>query len=377
MTRAAAAGGRDTGYDVVVVGARIAGSTVAALLGDAGARVLLVERVRFPSSTLSTHFFRGAGLVSVLDRLRVLDEVLALEPPRLRREWAYGFHGLDGPQEGPPQDPGEAGFGLSVRRDNLDDVLLRRARRSVDVAQPASVVDLVEEDGRVAGVRVREGSHVRVVRSRVVVGADGRRSRVAAQVRAVDERRVEPLRTIYYRYVSGWRGPSGEPPDAAEFSLNGDEMAYVFPSDRGATCIAVSAPAAAFVGFRSDPSGELDRRLAGHPFLARRLARTEAASAVAGGAPEPSWMRVPAGPGWVLVGDSGVHRDPWTGEGMDCAGLHAVLAAEAILDVLAGRRSEVDAWSRYRAARNEQATASFEECTTLARDLSQLGRASA
>ena len=137
---------------MIVVGGRIAGSTVAALLGDRGISVLLVERVRFPSTTISTHFFRGEGLVAVLDRLSVLDEVLALGCPPLRREWSFGF-GTTGPEEGPPQSPGDAGFGLSVRRAPLDDVLLRRAGRAdgVAVAQPATVVRLLREDGRVDG----------------------------------------------------------------------------------------------------------------------------------------------------------------------------------------------------------------------------------
>ena len=63
---------RDHTCDVVVVGARIAGSTVATLLGERGLRVLLVESVRFPSTTISTHFFRGDGLVAVLDKLSIL-----------------------------------------------------------------------------------------------------------------------------------------------------------------------------------------------------------------------------------------------------------------------------------------------------------------
>jgi 2-polyprenyl-6-methoxyphenol hydroxylase-like FAD-dependent oxidoreductase len=143
---------RDHSCDVIVVGGRVAGATVAALLGDRGIDVLLVERVRFPSTTISTHFFRGDGLVAVLARLSVLDEVLALGPPPLRREWSFGF-GTPGPDEGPPQNPGDAGFSLSVRRGPLDDLLLERARRSegVEVAQPATVVRLLHEDARVIG----------------------------------------------------------------------------------------------------------------------------------------------------------------------------------------------------------------------------------
>ena len=98
-------------YDVIVVGARVAGSTLAALLGDSGASVLLLDRARFPSTTPSTHFFRGAGMVSVLSRLGVLDDVLALGCPPLAREFNYGDGGSEA-VEGPPQEPGEVGFCL-------------------------------------------------------------------------------------------------------------------------------------------------------------------------------------------------------------------------------------------------------------------------
>ena len=46
-------------YDVAIVGARVAGSTLAALLGRLGARVLLLDRSSFPSDTLSTHLVFG------------------------------------------------------------------------------------------------------------------------------------------------------------------------------------------------------------------------------------------------------------------------------------------------------------------------------
>ena len=61
-------------YDVIIVGARVAGSALAALLGEQGHRVLLLEKAHFPSDTLSTHFFRAPAL-RVFERLSVLDEV--------------------------------------------------------------------------------------------------------------------------------------------------------------------------------------------------------------------------------------------------------------------------------------------------------------
>jgi len=117
--------------DVVVVGARVAGATVAALLGDAGVRVLLVDRVSFPSATLSTHFFRGGHAVSVFRRLGVLDRLLALGASPLRCEYTYIDD--DAAEVGPPQDPGDVGYSLSVRREALDEVLVRRAATSLAV----------------------------------------------------------------------------------------------------------------------------------------------------------------------------------------------------------------------------------------------------
>jgi 2-polyprenyl-6-methoxyphenol hydroxylase-like FAD-dependent oxidoreductase len=138
--------------DVLVVGARVAGSTVASLLGECGWRVLVVDRAGFPSPTLSTHFFRGAGCVGVLRDLGVLDEVLACGSPRLVCEYdadaVTGTTALD-----PPQDPGDIGFCLSVRRETLDATLVGRARRepTVEVLEHTIVESLLVDDGRVIG----------------------------------------------------------------------------------------------------------------------------------------------------------------------------------------------------------------------------------
>jgi 2-polyprenyl-6-methoxyphenol hydroxylase-like FAD-dependent oxidoreductase len=50
-------------YDAIIVGARVAGSALTALLGQQGHRVLLLDKAHFPSDTLSTHFFRVPALL--------------------------------------------------------------------------------------------------------------------------------------------------------------------------------------------------------------------------------------------------------------------------------------------------------------------------
>src|SRR5271163_2320066 len=63
-------------FDVVVVGARCAGSPVALMLARRGLSVCLVDRAQFPSETPSTHLIQPCG-VQLLDQLGVLDAVLA------------------------------------------------------------------------------------------------------------------------------------------------------------------------------------------------------------------------------------------------------------------------------------------------------------
>src|SRR4051812_9686655 len=63
-------------YDVIVVGARCAGSSIGLLLARSGFRVLLLERSRFPADTLNGHGVLG-GAAAALERWGLLDRVLA------------------------------------------------------------------------------------------------------------------------------------------------------------------------------------------------------------------------------------------------------------------------------------------------------------
>lgn len=111
-------------FDVVVVGARCAGATLATLLARRGVRVALVERVRFPADTLSTHIFQAPG-INVLARLGVLD--------RVRATGAQAITRVDFRQDefatraDIPARPGDVGGVISVRRFLLDPMLAEAA----------------------------------------------------------------------------------------------------------------------------------------------------------------------------------------------------------------------------------------------------------
>ena len=163
-------------FDVVVVGARCAGSPLATLLARQGVRVALVERAKFPRDTLSSHVFEAPG-IKLLARLGVLNRVRATGAEAIRQ--------LDFRQDEfaarvePSLRPGDIGGAMSVRRFLLDPILAEAAAEAgAEVMMEANVTGLVQ-NGRVTGVRVRSGGSERELSARLVVGADGRNSTVA------------------------------------------------------------------------------------------------------------------------------------------------------------------------------------------------------
>lgn len=363
----------DSTYDVVIVGSRVAGSVLASLLGDAGLKVLLTDAQSFPSDTLSTHLFRGAGLISVLDRLGVLDAVEEMGPPRLLRNYNYS-DGVPQPNPRPPH-PGRLGFCMSVRRVTLDNLLILRAiqSRTVEFLPSTTACEILQDDsGRATGVRLRTPEGLREVQTRIVIGADGRHSTVARAVHAAIEQQVPAVRALYYCTVTGFAGIAPGADAGAEFSLRGDEMVYALPSESGVACVAASVNLERFRWLRKDLERNFRTVVAGHSAIAGRFDAATQLSPVTGYGPQPNYVRVPVGPGWALVGDAGIYQDPWSGQGMDMAGIHATYLAEALIGWMVDGQPEVDALADYHHRRNEHALPIFANTTGLATDLSRV-----
>jgi len=272
-----------------------------------------------------------------------------------------------------PQTPGTLGHNLSCRRLALDAVLLERARASgAEVRERTVAREVVIDDaGRAAGLVVDQDGRRETIRADRVVGADGRGSPIARWLGVPEDRREPAARAMYFRYLTGYRGPDGSW-DGPEFSVVGDEMVYVFPSDDGVACIAVSVTLDVFESFRRGPEAAFDERIARHPGIVGRYRSSTPISRILASGPKDAVIRQESGPGWVLVGDAAMHQDPWTGLGMDNAGVHAGFLAEAIDDWRSGRTSEDEAFRTYRARRDEHALAGFDFTAEYGRDLSRL-----
>jgi flavin-dependent dehydrogenase len=177
---------------------------------------------------------------------------------------------------------------------------------------------------------------------------------------------------VYYCYLRDFPGPGGSVPDGPEFSRIGDEIAYVFPSDGGLACVALSVNLPTFRWMRQRPRERFCERIAAHRGLAGRFCEATWEGRLLACGPEGNYVRVPVGAGWALVGDAGMHQDPWSGTGIDKAMVHATFLAEALGDWFAGHRSEQEALAAYHARRNTDGVASYRMTVDLSRDLRQL-----
>jgi flavin-dependent dehydrogenase len=348
MTRRAGNGGgsdptmhtahRSSRHDVVVVGARVAGSATAMLLARLGHDVVVVDQASLPSDTISTHSIARSGVVQ-LHRWGLLDEVLDSGAPAIRQ---VTFNA--GGESVRRTIKHKAGVDLVVapRRYVLDTILAAAAARAGAQVRPGVTVTGVRRDGRgrVVGVSGHDRAGAAVeLGARHVIGADGLRSRVAGLVGAAITEAGPAGGAAQYAYYTGI------PWDGIEFFVAARSFTGVFPTHHGQACIFVCTPAADAgavrrrSGSRVEAFDTLLERSA--PPLAERLREARRTSPVQGMLRQPNQLRQGVGPGWALVGDAGYYRDAVTAYGISDAFHHAELLAVA-LDQALGATAEAE-----------------------------------
>jgi 2-polyprenyl-6-methoxyphenol hydroxylase-like FAD-dependent oxidoreductase len=333
-------------YDVIVVGARCAGSPTAMLLARYGYRVLVVDRATFPSDTVSTHLIHPRG-AAALQRWGLLDRVIATGcPPIDTYEFDFGPFSICG-APGTPDSP----VAYAPRRTVLDQLLVEAAAESgAEIREGFTVNELVTEDGAVVGVRGHGKDDRRTVteRARVVVGADGLHSSVARVVRPEQYREQPPLLCGYYTY---W---SGLPMDGRyEVHVRPHRGVGALPTNDDLTLVIAAWPFAEFEANKKDLEGNYLQTLELVPQFADRL-RTATREERVVGAAVPNFFRKPYGPGWALVGDAGYNKDPITAQGIQDSFRDAELCATALHEVFSGVRPFEAAMSEYQSRRDER-----------------------
>ena len=297
-----------------------------------------------------------------LARWDLLDEVLASGAPPvrsvvLRRSPTAGSTARSRRHAG-------LDFILAPRRYVLDAILLRAAEEAgAAVLTGVSVTGTVTDpSGRVTGVAVRDrADRTSVLSARLVVGADGVRSRVARSVGARVLEDASRGDSVTYTYVAGLDD------HGFEFHLGHESFAGVFPTHDGEANVWLCLP-----GDRPRPpaddraGGFLSLLAAASPSLAERVAAARITAPTRTAFDLPNHVLEAGGPGWALVGDAGYHRDPITGHGITDAFRDAELLAGRAGQLLRGDLPEAAALAAYQAERDDALAPIFEVTWQLA-----------
>jgi flavin-dependent dehydrogenase len=305
--------------DVIVAGAGPAGSIAATVLARAGARVLLIERGRFPRPKLCGDSI-NPGAAAILHRLGLF-QVLAGGLP---------VDGMLVSGEGAVRVVGtypNAVRGVSLTRAVLDARLAAAAvQAGARLEESAVVRGPLLNDGRVRGVEVSGGrGPARQVFAPVVIAADGHFSRVARPLQ-LSRAAARPRRWAIGAYFEGVHDLG----EHGEMHVRRDHYIGVAPVPGGlANACLVSARRsllrnrAALIGhLAADPvlrDRFADARMVGQPTVLGPLAIDSPAAGY---------------PGLLLAGDAAGFIDPMTGDGLRFAFRGGELAALEALRVL-------------------------------------------
>jgi menaquinone-9 beta-reductase len=317
-------------YDLIVIGAGPAGSSAAISAARQGARVLLLERGRFPRHKVCGEFVSAESLGVLKDLLDLQYATLIRDAGRIRRARIF----FDGRTLRAAVNPAAA----SIARFDLDAALWRSAESAgVDARQQVTVQS-------VAGggpFRVKTASEE--FEARALINATGRWSNLnrSSEENGGGQEKWLGVKAHFTEPISGRR----REPSVDLYFFDGGYCGVqpVDVPDEGSATVRVNASAMV----RADVATSLPEVFAQHPALRERSQNWTQLSDPISTSPLIFRDPQPEKDGILMAGDAAGFVDPFVGDGISLALRSGSLAAMCLTPFFAAQISLSDAVSRY------------------------------
>jgi menaquinone-9 beta-reductase len=299
-------------YDIITVGGGLGGATLAKVMAERGARVLVLERERQFRDRV-----RGEVMVSwgVAEARELGIYTLLLDTCGRELRW---FALALGPESGPPRDliatSPQRAPDLAFPHVEMQEVLLQAAADAGAEVRRAAYVREVKP-GPLPAVEVEQDGAVEEVRARLVVGADGRASMVRKWADFPIQRDPERL------LISGVLFEDMPIPqeDTAYYIMNPSlgQSVPLFPLGQGrvrAYLVHTKATSSRLQGVADLPRFVEESVKTYAP--AQWYAGARAAGPLATFDGAETWVEHPYKNGVVLIGDATASSDPTWGQGL-------------------------------------------------------------
>lgn len=345
-------------YDIIIIGAGPAGSTAAALLAQAGRRVLLLEKSRFPREKLCGEFITPECL-RVFARLGVRARMLAAGAQPIRHWTIFAPDGrsLEVPLRWLTNSDAHA---LGLSRARMDAILLGRARElGVEVREGCYVAPSLQRADGWSLVESRRGNGLpESFAAPVVLDASGRNgvfSKPTAPPPSRDRGRRLFGCKVHLRGVTGLR-------ERGEMFFFRDGYGGLCDVEDGRTNLCFITTEATLRAAKGDRAKLLELTLHTNEAARARLQNIEVAGEWLGTGPL-TYGRQRSLPGVLAIGDAGAFIDPFTGSGMLLALSSGELAAQVINDFFGAGVRDVEVISaRYEQLHQAQFGWRFKAC---------------
>ena len=327
----------DSHPDIVVIGGGPAGATVSTLIAKKGYRVRLFERERFP------RFHIGESLIpETYWVLKELDMLPKMQGSPFVHKHSVQFVNANGKLSAPfyfwDNKPHECSQTWQVVRSEFDQMMLENAREhGVDAREGSRVLDVLMEDERAVGVRVRhEDGTTEDVRARVVVDASGQNGLL---MNRLGLRVWDPIlnKGAIWTYWEGAYRDTGRDEGATIViqTPNKNGWFWYIPLHNNIVSVGVVAPFDYLFKGRGAYAATYEEEVAKCLPVQERVATAKRVTGHFATKDYSYRSKQVAGDGWVLVGDAFGFLDPLYSSGVLLALKSGQLAAEAICDGIA------------------------------------------